>query len=834
MAAFNVPSIGEFDITKPKEWSTWKIRLTAWMAVNKVSGDQKVNALVAMAGSGLVDLLISLVQPDSLTDKDYDELITLIDNYYAAGRNEIAESYLFDCRAQNEGETVAEYVVALRKLSVHCNFGTQWSQRLRNRLVSGVRDDRIRNKLLSEGAQLTWERAVTIATDADVQNSYAMTHSVQRIGQHAIRNTSNPNRSRSTNQQSRSYKSRENNNLDYNRCFRCLGNHQAASCRFIQAVCHKCKRKGHIRKACGKSQYVNSLESSAVLGENNDNMQKDPQCAHTYNFDREEHDILSVKCVSKPNDKTLTVNLEIENVTLKMEIDTGSCITLISKTDYNSYFSDILLEPCSLKFKSASGGDIQVLGKIWVTVHYCGQKRRLCLRVADGPGRLLGRDWLSVIKLDWAALGAQLLQSSGGQVHFVGIDRAKAVEKLKIKHKELFKQELGTLKGIQAHLTLKEGVTPKTTKPYRVPLAMKEKVEAEYDRLVSLGILEKINASEWSSGVVAVPKPGGAVRICGNYKTTVNPALMPVAPPNINIDDILVGINSDGKSKYFTTLDLAQAYNQMVVEESSRPLLALATHKGLYAYKRLAFGISIAPALWQNAMEQVLLGLDRVQVYYDDILVAGRTEEEHLHILDQVMTRLEEFGLRLKENKCHFFRDSVEYLGMVIDENGVRPIPGKVEAVLNTPKPTDVSKLRSYLSMLSYYRRYLPNLATEIAPVTDMLSGIGKHGKLEWSDRALEAFEKSKQLLADSKLLVHFNPSASTRITCDASKDGIAAILSQIESDGTDRPIQFCSRALSKTERMYPQLGTGSSGHCLWFGEVLLLSVWQRIYSGNR
>ncbi|KAF6033958.1 hypothetical protein EB796_007732 [Bugula neritina] len=98
----------------------------------------------------------------------------LIDDHYGAGRNEIAESYMFDCRSQKDTESVADYVVALRKLSVHCNFGSQWEQRMRNRLVSGVKDDKIRNRLLSEGAKLTWERAVEIGITADVQNTQAL------------------------------------------------------------------------------------------------------------------------------------------------------------------------------------------------------------------------------------------------------------------------------------------------------------------------------------------------------------------------------------------------------------------------------------------------------------------------------------------------------------------------------------------------------------------------------------------------------------------------------------------------------------------------------------
>ena len=726
-------------------------------------------------------------------------------------------------------ESVADYVVALRKLSVHCNFGGQWDQRMRNRLVSGLRDGKMRNRLLSEGAKLTWDRAVELSVAADVQNNYAVRGAsnenglVQKVEPHA------PSWSKGSQSQSTS---RYNGNRQRGRCHRCFGtNHQPQNCRFKEAICHSCKGRGHIKKACQSRQvhgvdlhqegdhaemysYQQQPRGHDVVqaSQPRQSIQEHQQPTHQANTDsyytqtaysNGHNDCLSVRCVSGPNNRQIVTEIDIEGVPMNMEVDTGSCITLITHTDYAKHFSHLPLQSCDLTFRSASGGNVHILGKFAVTVRYGEQEHRLCLRVARGQARLLGRDWLSVIRLKWAEIGSQLRNNA---VHGVTFDRARAIEGLKQKHAEVFKKELGTLKGIQAKLTLKEGVTPKTTKPYRVPLAMRDKVEGEYDKLEVLGILEKVSASEWSTGVVAVPKPGGAVRICGNYKTTLNPALMPVAPPQINVDSILASINVDGKSKYFTTLDLAQAYNQMVVDKESRPLLALATHKGLYAYTRLAFGVSVAPALWQNAMEQVLMGLDRVQVYYDDILIGGRSEEEHVRILDQVMTRLEEYGLRLNGEKCMFFRDSVEYLGMVIDANGIAPIPSKMEGVLKTPKPQDATQLRSYLSMLSYYRRYLKNLASEIAPLTDMLSGVGKQTQLRWNAEADLAFEKSKSMLRNSGMLIHFDHTLKTRVTCDASRDGIAAILSHIGPDGEDRPVQFCSRALTATERLYPQL----------------------------
>jgi len=121
------------------------------------------------------------------------------------------------------------------------------------------------------------------------------------------------------------------------------------------------------------------------------------------------------------------------------------------------------------------------------------------------------------------------------------------------------------------------------------------------------------------------------------------------------------------------------------------------------------------------------MGIERLQVYYDDILIAGRTEKEHVKLLDQVMTRLEEYGLQLNEQRCMFFRESVKYLGMFIDQNGIAPIPCKIEKVVSTPKPKNVTQLRSYVSMFSYYRRYLKTLAQEIAPLTNMLASKKTH-----------------------------------------------------------------------------------------------------------
>ena len=147
-------------------------------------------------------------------------------------------------------------------------------------------------------------------------------------------------------------------------------------------------------------------------------------------------------------------------------------------------------------------------------------------------------------------------------------------------------------------------------------------------------------------------------------------------------------------------------------------------------------------------------------MYLDDILVTGRSQEEHLRNLDAVLKRLEERGLKLKREKCEFVRDSVQFLGHRIDAQGVHKLNEKVEQIENIARPTNISELRSYLGMLNYYRKYTPNLAHEIEPLTKLLE---KKEKFVWSDEAEHAFVHSKQLLRESGCLMHYNPKPRTQ-----------------------------------------------------------------------
>ena len=193
----------------------------------------------------------------------------------------------------------------------------------------------------------------------------------------------------------------------------------------------------------------------------------------------------------------------------------------------------------------------------------------------------------------------------------------------------------------------------------------------------------------------------------------------------------------------------------------------------------------------------------------DDIIVTGGNTKEHFERLEAVLARLEEKGLHANVRKCRFFEDKIEYCGHVIDRHGLHKMKEKTEAVVNAPAPTNVTELRSYLGLVNYYHRFLPDLATTLRPLNRLLE---KECKWVWSKACEMAFRKSKELMTSDMVLTHYNPDLPLRVACDASPYGLGAVLSHDMPDGTERPIAFASRSLTKAEKNYSQINKEALG----------------------
>ena len=360
-------------------------------------------------------------------------------------------------------------------------------------------------------------------------------------------------------------------------------------------------------------------------------------------------------------------------------------------------------------------------------------------------------------------------------------------------HAVLFSDELGCIKGVHAKIHVDASVSPKYFRARSIPYALRGKVEDELERLQEKGVIEPVSFSEWAAPVVPVMKGDGSIRICGDYKITVNQGTSTEKYQLPRIDDLLASL-SGGKS--FSKLDLAQAYLQIPLEETSKKYTTINTQKGLFQYTRLPFGIASAPAIFQRTIEGVLRGIPHVCVYIDDILITGSSQEDHLERLGLVLQRLQDFGFRLRRVKCAFFLQSVEYLGHVITAEGLKPCDKKVRAIIAAPSPKDISQLRSFLGLMNYYKKFLPNLSSILSPLYELLH---KQRGWAWKDEQSRAFKRAKELLTSDHLLVHFDPVKDIIVSCDASPYGIGAVLSH-RLDGIERPI-YLLRGLSLWQR---------------------------------
>ena len=325
-------------------------------------------------------------------------------------------------------------------------------------------------------------------------------------------------------------------------------------------------------------------------------------------------------------------------------------------------------------------------------------------------------------------------------------------------------------------------------------------MEAEIDRLVAMGYWTPVTESEWATPLIPVVKPDGGIRLCGDYKVTVNPQLAVAQHPLPTNEDLFSKL---GNCSIFSKIDLCRAFQQLELEDSSREMCTVNTSKGLYKVNRLPYGIASSPALWQRTVDTLFKGLDGVLCFVDDILVAGKDHQSHNRALESVFKILDKYNLHIKPEKCIFATDEVSYLGFKISKTGIHKTKDKIAAIVNSKTPTSVAELRSFLGLINFYKKFFPDLATVAAPLYTLLK---KDIPFIWGPSQDGAFSRLRGELSSDRFLTHYRPDLPLRLSCDASAYGLGAVLSHVVDDGRELPIAYASRSLNKAEKLYSQV----------------------------
>ncbi|UYV81492.1 K02A2.6-like, partial [Cordylochernes scorpioides] len=746
-------------------FETFYERLEQFLILEEAGDEKKKAYLLTLMGSKTYGVLKNLCSPILPKDKTFDNLIDILKRHFSPKRSIVVERFIFFKRMQLKEENISDYLVEIKRLASSCNFGNFLEDSLRDKMVCGLYNAKIQNRILSEG-DISLAKVIEIALSMEAAEKNTKLFHLEQ-GEDCVDKLRMERKVES--------------NFQNGKCKHCGKQHKEL-CRFKEAICFKCNKKGHIASICWSSRR------------NLRQHQNQPGNIHQIGDQEEEEEyvqkIISVtipeyKINFASSDPPYLMELKVEGNFIKFEMDTGSGLTLISEKDFKNSLQHLKLEKASIIVRTYDGTVVPILGKINVKVECQDITYKLRALVVKGEKRaLMGREWINRLKLGCFAVKHMPVEIT--------------IEEILKENQALFVETTEPIKGFTFSVNMCD-VNPIFHKARPVPFAIRPAVTEALDKMVAKGYLCEVASSKWATPVVVVPKKNKEIRICCDFKVTLNKYLDTAAYPLPTQQDLFSTL---AKGKYFSKLDLRNAYLQLEVDPGTRPLLTINTHKGLFRFKRMPFGLANAPSYFQSVMDRVLSGIGGVICYIDDVLIATASIEEHLALLKTIFARLAKYNIKLKKEKCLFLQKEIEYLGHLVTEEGIRPLDHKVQAIQKAKTPTNISELRSFLGLVNFYGKFIPNLPELLKPLHELLH---KKRPWVWTKECGEAIDKCKNSITSERVLVPYDATLPLCLATDASQIGVGAVLSHI-IEGQERPIMFASRTLSVAEQNYSQI----------------------------
>ena len=758
---------------------------------------QKILLLINLIGSEASTKIIKAFKPEKCTKSKYSDVIAKCKAIFTGDRNSIVEHYRFNSRNQQEGESLMDFALELQAIAEHCEFDKFLDTALRDRFVAGVKSSEIKRELLSLDSKTKFgvmvekaKKEELIRREAEqMGNSENPKTSVNRLQREAHKgSTSSFYRGRSRN--------RKNNDNASDKRWKRRSTSAEMNSDKRNVRCYRCQAMGHYSYECeakvprllNRNQRTRSDADqsfpSSMANQLSDLQMDDEE----EEYDNQSEFLASILGNSLNSIRAAFVELPVESKTLLMEVDTGSCVSVCNYKNYKKHFADKKIFKSNLKLSVVTSHTLKLVGKIKVKVFASSRNHDLWLHIIDTPKEfvpLLGRDWLDCIVHGWRQnFKINLIDTEDESF------RKRAIREIKIKYAKLFDDNLTVpIKNFVVDVKMDPLAKPFVHKAYTVPFNVRDRVCKHLDDMEKAGIIEKIEYTEWASPIVVVVKPNKELRICMDGSVTVNPHIETHHYPLPLIDEL---ISNKDDAKIFAVLDLKGAYQQLLVSENTKKLLAINTNAG----------VKPAASIFQSILDKILQGIDKVQAFIDDILIWAKNQEELNERIIEVLERLRKFNVKVNLGKCQWFVKKVTYLGHELSEAGIAPNKSKTKALSEAPEPRNVSEVRSFVGMINFFAKFLPKLNMKMAPLYDLMK---KEAKWEWTDECRTVFNDCKTDICSDKLLVHYDPKKPILVTCDACDRGIAGVLSH-RINGEEHPVFFVSRSLTAAEKKYPIL----------------------------
>ncbi|KAL7291197.1 hypothetical protein TKK_0015038 [Trichogramma kaykai] len=747
-------------------WEKWKRALSIFLTASNVEKPEKKRAcLLHVGGLGLQDVYYNIpgAHVDETEGNDiYEIALSKLDEYFAPKQSNVYERHIFRKLTQGNEEKFEKFLIRLRDQAEKCQFINQ-DEHIIDQITEKCNSVDLRKEILMVKDKITLDKIIRKANALEAVNrqieGFTNKSSLNENDQNTINKIHSVNSTRSKRMK-----------IDY--CTRCGSkSHQAdnKNCPAIDKRCNKCNFIGHFREQCRSKRTKNNFASNQNYSNKTFKSKKDSEFDYIFHIENDDGDDSVVQC-------------SVGSVKIKMLIDSGSKHDIISDKTWNY-----------LKLNKVQAFN-QVRKPDKVLKSYGNNK----------PLIIIG-SFETIISLNYMNRQTTIYVIKDGTRDLLGKHTAIALGVLKIGlHINNITTEFPKFKNISVEIPIDETVKPVIQPHRRIPIPLENKVNSKLEELLRKGIIEEVNGpSQWVSPMVPILKENGEIRICIDMRRA-NAAIKRENHPLPTMSKLLPSLRG---AKYFSRLDIKDAFHQIEIHKDSRNITTFSTSKGLYRYKRLMFGITCAPEIFQKILEKILLKCDGSINFIDDILVFGADSNEHDKRLEKVQEVLQKNGIQLNRTKCLYRVKKIQFLGHELSENGVKPLSKYIDSVVTTQMPTTIEEVQSFLGLINFVGKWIPNLATLTEPFRELLRlKLNKSVKIQRyiTNKHDEALIKIKDSLQKISTLGYYNPHDRTQVMADASPVGLGAVLIQIDNNGP-RIIAFGNKSLTDCEKRYCQ-----------------------------
>ena len=693
--------------------------------------------------------------------QDYVFLFDQFRRHSAPQTNTVFSRYVFQTRNQREDEPFSSFVTDLRVLVKDCKY-EKADEMVRDKIVTGIKQDEIRGKLLTEGDDLTMTKAIQIATSYETTQAQLKSMKIDsKLELDAIKKSSK-----------KPYHNKKEKEEKKSLCKNCGTSHPVKQCPAFGKECNYCKKLHHYEDFCFKKKFDQRKQKSKKVHVIEDD-------------DEDDFFIGSIEQDEKSNTAFANIELTEGEIVrnIRFKIDTGAQANILPLSIFNKKIgSTEKLEPNKNKLVSYTGQHLNTKGQIRLKSRYKHREEMLTFHVVDTEAEpILGLQACIDLQLVKLLLSVEEKQLS-----------SMTADSVKQDYPHLF-SGMGDLG--EAKIQLQEEAVGVIDAPRRVPLALKDRLKQELDRMQEQDVIAKVaEPTDWVNSLVVVEKPNGKLRVCLDPRN-LNKA---VKRPHYNMPTLEDAVAKMAGAKFFSKLDAQSGYWQIRLDENSSYLTTFNTPFGRYRFKRLPFGIISAQDLFQQKMDEIFENMQGVTPLIDDVIIHGRTREEHDQNLRAALDKATESTLRLNAEKLTVGEKEVEYFGHLITADGLKPDPKKVKAIETMPPPTSKKELQTVLGMITYLAKFAPQLSETTKPMRDLLK---EDIEFVWDKPQEESFRKVKEIITEQPVLAFFDPKKHITLQVDASKHGLGATLMQEK-----KPIAYASKSLNSTEQNYAQI----------------------------